>query len=198
MITLVAGASGATGRLLVSQLLDRGQSVKAIVRLPDSLPESIRHHERLTIVHASLLDLTDTELAQQVQGCTAVASCLGHTLNFKGIYGSPRKLVTDAAIRLCQAIHSNNPDTTTKFALMNTAGNSNRDLHEPVSFAEKCVIGLVRLFVPPHADNEQAADYLRTRIGQHDNAIQWAVVRPDTLINVNQVTDYVVVPSMAH
>ena len=166
MAILVAGATGATGRLLVAQLLDRGQSVKAIVRSPDSLPESIKHHERLTIVHAHLLDLTDAELAQHVQGCTAVASCLGHTLNFKGIYGNPRKLVTDATIRLCKAIHSNNLDTTTKFVLMNTAGNSNRDLHEPVSFAEKCIIGLVRLLLPPHADNEQAADYLRTGIGE--------------------------------
>lgn len=195
MTILVTGATGATGRLLVTQLLNRGQTVKAIVRSPDSLPESIRHHERLTIVHASLLDLTDAELAQHVQRCTAVASCLGHTLNFKGIYGNPRRLVTDATIRLCKAIHSNNPDTTTKFVLMNTAGNSNRDLHEQVSFGEKCVIGLVRLLVPPHADNEQAADYLRTGIGQNDKAIQWAVVRPDTLINADQVTEYEVHPS---
>jgi len=59
-----------------------------------------------------------------------------------------------------------------------------------VSFGEKCVIGLVRLLVPPHADNENAADYLRTRIGQHDKAIEWAVVRPDSLINQDQVTEY--------
>ena len=190
MTILMVGATGATGHLLLSQLLDRGQSVKAIVRSPDSLPESIRHHERLTIVHASLLDLTDTELAQHVKGCTAVASCLGHTLNFKGIYGNPRRLVTDATTQLCKAIRSNNPDATTRFVLMNTAGNSNRDLHEPVSFAEKCIIGLVRLLLPPHADNEQAADYLRTGIGQNDKATQWAVVRPDTLINADQVTEY--------
>lgn len=194
MTILVAGATGATGRLLVTQLLDRGQNVKAIVRSPDSLPDSIRHHERLTIVHAGLLDLTDDELAQHVQGCTAVASCLGHTLNFKGIYGNPRRLLTDATIRLCKAIHSNNPDTTTKFVLMNTAGNSNRDLHEPMSFAEKCIVGLVRLLLPPHADNEQAADYLRTGIGQHDKAIQWAVVRPDTLINADRSASMKCIP----
>ena len=158
MTILVSGATGATGGLLVTQLLDRGQSVKAVVRSPDSLPESIRHHERLSIVHTSLLDLTDTELAQHAQGCTAVASYLGHTMSFKGIYGNPRRLVTDATIWLCKAIHSNNPDTTTKFVLMNTAGNSNRDLHEPVSFGEKYVIGLVRLLVPPHANSEQAEE----------------------------------------
>jgi uncharacterized protein YbjT (DUF2867 family) len=31
MTTLVVGASGATGRMLVEHLLDRGQNVKAIV-----------------------------------------------------------------------------------------------------------------------------------------------------------------------
>ena len=38
MTVLVVGASGATGRLLVKQLLDRGLKVKAIVRAPDKLP----------------------------------------------------------------------------------------------------------------------------------------------------------------
>lgn len=78
---------------------------------------------------------------------------------------------------------------------MNTAGNSNRDLHERISFGQRCAIGLVRLLLPPHVDNEDAADYLRTKIGQDDEAIQWVVVRPDALINENQVTAYEVHPS---
>ena len=39
-------------------------------------------------------------------------------------------------------------------------------------------------------DNEKAADYLRTRVGQNDGAIEWAAVRPDNLIDENQVTAY--------
>jgi len=73
---------------------------------------------------------------------------------------------------------------------MNTSGNRNRDLDEPISFAQKCVIGLLRLFVPPHADNEDAADYLRTEIGQSDHAIEWTAVRPDGLIDYESVTEY--------
>lgn len=45
MTVLVLGATGATGRLLVQQLLDRGLRVKAIVRSPDSLLDSLRQHE---------------------------------------------------------------------------------------------------------------------------------------------------------
>lgn len=195
MKILVVGATGATGRLLVKQLLDDGHFVKAIVRSPDKLPVAIRNHNNLSVVQASLLDLSDTELAQQVKDCDAVASCLGHNLTLKGIYGHPRRLVTDATRRLCEAIKFNNPEKSTKFVLMNTTGNRNRDLDEPISFAQRCVIGVLRLLLPPQVDNEQAADYLRSNIGHSDSLIEWVVVRPDGLIDVDQVTEYELYPS---
>ena len=190
MTALVVGASGATGRLLVEQLLNRGQNVKVIVRVPDKLPDVIKNHDTVSVIHASVLDLSDAEMARHVKGCDAVASCLGHTLSLKGLYGPPRRLVTDATRRLCKAIKANRSQEPTKFVLMNTAGNSNRDLHEPISFGQKCVIGLLRLLLPPHVDNEKAADYLRTKIGHNDGAIEWAAVRPDNLINEDDVTEY--------
>ncbi len=195
MTTLVVGASGATGRLLVEQLLDRGQAVRVIVRSPEKLSASLKSHDLLSVISAGVLALSDAELAQHVQGCDAVVSCLGHTLSLKGIYGHPRRLVTDATRRLCDAIKANPSAKPTKFVLMNTAGNSNRDLHEPISLAQTCVVGLLRLLLPPHADNERAADHLRTRIGHSDGAIEWAVVRPDTLTNEQEVTAYDVFPS---
>jgi hypothetical protein len=195
MTILVVGATGATGRLLVEQLVNRGRHVKAIVRSPDKLPKVLKNHNHLSVIHANVLDLTDTEMNQQVNGCAAVASCLGHELSLKGIYGQPRRLVTHATRRLCKAINANRPEKPTKFVLMNTAGNNNRNLHEPTSFGQRLVIGLLRLLLPPHVDNEDAADYLRTEIGQKNTAIEWAVVRPDSLINKNTVTEYEVCPS---
>ena len=194
MTVLVAGASGATGRLLVEQLLLHGQNVKVIVRSPDNLPEVIKNHDHLSIIHTSILDLTDPEMTRHVNGCAAVASCLGHNLNRKGIWGHPRRLVTDATRRLCNAIKENNAEQSTRFVLMNTAGNSNRDLHEPISFGSRCVIGLLRLLLPPHVDNEKAADYLRP-YWSDDKAIEWVVVRPDTLTDEDKVTEYEVYPS---
>lgn len=195
MTTLVVGASGATGRLLVEQLLNRGQNVRVIVRSPGNLPEFLKNHDNMSVIQASVLDLSDAEMAQHVKGCGAVASCLGHNLSLKGIYGQPRRLVTEATRRLCHAIKVNKAEAPTKFVLMNTAGNSNRDLHEPISFGQRCVVGLLRLLLPPHVDNERAADYLRTRIGQNDGAIEWVAVRPDTLINEDEVSEYEVHPS---
>ena len=191
MNVLIVGASGATGRLLAEQLLNRGHSVNVIVRSPDRLPAAIRNNENLSVIQASVLDLSDEEMAQHVKGCHAVASCLGHNT----IYGQPRRLVTDATRRLCDAVKVNKPEGSTKFLLMNTTGNRNRDLNEPISFAQKCVIGLLRLLLPPHVDNEQAADYLRSNIGQNDGLIEWAAVRPDDLIDEDEVTEYDVHPS---
>jgi nucleoside-diphosphate-sugar epimerase len=195
MTTLIVGASGATGRLLVEQLLNRGELVKIIVRAESNLPETVRNHKNLSIIQASLLELSDAEMAQHVKGYTAVASCLGHNMSLKGIYGHPRRLVTDATRRLCQAIKSNEPKMPVKFVLMNTAGNRNRDLPEPVSFGQKFVTWLIRLLLPPHVDNEKASDFLRTEIGQDESEIEWVAVRPDTLTNKGRVTEYEVYPS---
>jgi NAD(P)-dependent dehydrogenase (short-subunit alcohol dehydrogenase family) len=195
MMVLVAGASGATGRLLVEQLLARGLEVKAIVRAPDKLPDRLRAHAGLSVIHASLLDLADAELALHVHGCDAVASCLGHNLSLRGMYGHPRMLVTDATRRLCSAIKANGPKQPVKFVLMNTAGNRNRDAGEPITSAEQCVTGAIRVLLPPHLDNERAADFLRTRVGPQDDVLEWVVVRPDSLTDEGAVTDYVAHPS---
>lgn len=195
MTTLVVGASGATGRLLVQLLLNRGQSVKVIVRSPDKMPEILKNHDDLSVIRASILDLSDAELVEHVNGCDAVASCLGHNMSLKGIYGHPRRLVTDATRRLCNAIKAHKSNEPTKFVLMNTAGNSNGDLDERIPPGEKWVIELLRLLLPPHVDNEEAADYLRTKIGQNDGAIEWAAVRPDNLINEDKVSEYEVYSS---
>jgi nucleoside-diphosphate-sugar epimerase len=192
---LVVGASGATGRLLIDQLLQRGHNVKAIVRNSATLPDFLKGRDRLEVIFASILDLSDEALAVHVDECDAVASCLGHKMTWKGIYGHPRRLVTNATRRLCSAIKFNKPEKAVRFVLMNTSGNRNPDLDEPISFGQKCIITLLRLLLPPHVDNEHAADYLRITIGQNDNSIQWTAVRPDGLIDENEVTEYEVHPS---
>lgn len=198
---LVLGATGATGRLLTERLLDHGVRVRAIVRSADRLPDSLRRHDLLSVIEANVLALSRSELEEHAAGCDGVASCLGHNLTVKGIFGRPRRLVTDAVMRICQAIRSSRSTRAeltgqpVKLVLMNTAGNSNRDLKESVSVAERGVVGLLRLLVPPHSDNEQAADYLRAEIGQCDNTIEWVVVRPDSLCDEDEASDYQVYPS---
>jgi len=195
MKTLVVGASGATGIRLVEELLNREQYVKVIVRSPEKLPDTIKNHERLTVICASVLELSNKEMEQHVAGCNAVASCLGHNMTFKGVFGKPRRLVTETTQRLCIAIEANKSEASTKFVLMNTVANRNPDLNESISFAQRCVIGLLRLVLPPHPDNEKAAEYLRTVIGQKNNAIEWTAVRPSALIDEESASQIEVYPS---
>ena len=190
MMTLVIGASGATGKLVVAQLLDMGQNVKVIVRPTSLIPDNWKGIEKLTIFKRNVSEITLDEMSELIADCRSVVCCLGHNLTLKGIYGKPRKLVYDTVELVCNAILRNVPEKPVKFVLMNTAGNSNRDLREPVPYAQKIVITLLRLLLPPHPDNEKAADYLRVKIGHSNPYIEWTAVRPDTLIDEENVSKY--------
>ncbi len=190
MTTLVVGASGATGRLLVEQLLQSGQQVRAVVRSSSRFKAPDLNREQLTVIEASIHDASEADVSGMVDGCDAIASCLGHNLTFKGLFGHPRQLVTDVTRRLCEAVKLNAAAAPVRFVLMNTAGNSNRDRTEPTSFAQRCVIRLLRYGLPPHRDNERATDYLRTNVGQKNTAVEWVVVRPDTLTDATTTTNY--------
>ena len=195
MTTLVVGATGATGIRLVEELLNREQYVRVIVRSAEKLPDTIKNHNRLTVICKSVLELSDKEMKHLVADCDAVASCLGHNMTFKGVFGNPRKLVSETTQRLCAAIKANKSEATTKYVLMSTVAYRNPDLNESISFAQKCVIALLRLLLPPHPDNEKAAEHLRTVIGQNDNVIEWTAVRPSGLIDEKSTSDIEVYPS---
>ena len=186
MKVLIVGASGATGRLVVDQLLGKGVEVKAIIRSLDALPDS----PNLTKIQASVHELTIDEMARHIKDCNAVVSCLGHNLTLKGMFGKPRSLVTDTLQCVCSAIKSIETGDVVKVILMNTTGNCNRDIPETPPLSQRIVIAMLRVLLPPHVDNENAADFLRTQIGQNDKGIEWVAVRPDALTDEKEVTEY--------
>jgi nucleoside-diphosphate-sugar epimerase len=190
MTTLVLGASGATGKQLVQHLLEMEQKVKIIVRPSAHIPDSWNNNDNLLMIKANVSEVSVQGMAKHVEDCQAVALCLGHNLTLKGIYGKPRKLVTNAVWLLCDAIKLNSPGKPTKVVLMNTAGNRNKDVNEPISLGQKVMLSLIRAVLPPQPDNEKAADYLRVNVGSNDPWIEWVVVRPDTLIDEDQITRY--------
>jgi len=195
MKTLVLGASGATGKLLVSQLHALNTKVKVLVRPTSNIPEAWETQSHIEIIRTELHELNLEKMAEHLQDCDAVASCLGHNLTWKGIYGKPRRLVRDAVKLACDAIIYNKPKTRKKFILMNTTGNRNRDLNEAIGIGNRIVIALLRLLLPPHPDNEQAAEHLRLSIGQNHDHIEWVAVRPDGLIDLQEVSEYNLHPS---
>ena len=69
---LVLGATGGTGKHLVSEALGDGHQVRAMVRSPQKLPP---HTERLEVVRGSITDLFDADAL--VAGVDAVIAMIG-------------------------------------------------------------------------------------------------------------------------
>jgi nucleoside-diphosphate-sugar epimerase len=187
---LLVGGTGRTGRRVLQQLLDRGVSVKAIVRSSGKLPPAVAGNPNLTELEASLLSLPDDELRLHLSGCDAVVSCLGHVLSFKGVFGPPRDLVTRSTMRLCQGIEAIGPSAPVKFLLMSSVSvNRPRGLDTRRGAFERAFLrGLCRV-LPPAGDNQRAADFLVEKIGPDNAHVHWVVVRPDSLLD-GDVSEY--------
>ena len=192
---LVLGASGGTGQLLIEKLLQKGVDVIAIVRNANSIKAMDDSQSSLQIVEADISEMSEINLAAYLNECEAVLSCLGHNLTFKGMFGHPRRLVTNAIKKTTRVIESIDSNKKIKIILMNTTGNSNRDIPEQPPLSQRIVISILRLLLPPHVDNEMAADYLRVHIGQKNKMIEWTAVRPDALIDEDEVSRYKLVAS---
>jgi nitrous oxide reductase accessory protein NosL len=183
--TLVVGATGATGKHVVQMLLDKGQKVRTVVRSKERMEGLLTgdYGDRLEVTEASLLDLPQQRLEELTRGCDAVVSCLGHNMDFKGLFGQPRKLVTEATSRLTSAIGTQK----TKFILMGSNGVANPNGNDDErTFVERAAIFLLQWLVPPVADNEAAALYLHEMGG---TGPEWCVIRPDDLIDA-EVSEY--------
>jgi nucleoside-diphosphate-sugar epimerase len=187
---LLVGGTGRTGRRVLQQLLERGVHVRAIVRSRAKLPPEFAQSPNLTVIEASLLSLSDEALQQHVRGCDAVISCLGHVLTVKGVFGAPRDLVTRAVERLCRAVEALKPEAPVKVILMSSVSvNRPGGLDTRRSSTERAFLRMLCAVLPPANDNQRAADFLIEKIGPSHPHIEWAAVRPDTLLE-GDVTEY--------
>jgi hypothetical protein len=187
---LLLGGTGRTGGRVLKQLLDRGVKVRAIVRSASRLPEGVAGHHGLTITEAEPLSLSAEEMLEQVRGCDAVISCLGHTNDLKGVFGAPHELVAPMVERACAAAVALQPAEPIKIVLMSTVSvHRSGGLDARRGGAERAMVGLLRALVPPAKDNQEAADFLLEYVGTGSPFVQWVVVRPDTLVD-GDVTEY--------
>ena len=189
MKVLVLGASGATGRQVVLQLLCRGIPVKLVVRPGAALPEEIRANGLVELVTGNIAEFDPEANLRLVEDCDALVSCLGHNITFKGLFGQPRLLVRQALKNACEAAERLS-DKKVKVVLMNTVANEDRDIGERRSRAERLVLSILYFVLPPHKDNVRAAEYLRKEIGTTHPKIEWTAVRPDSLIDGAVVSRY--------
>jgi nucleoside-diphosphate-sugar epimerase len=202
---LVVGATGATGRHVVQQLLDQGRPVRAIVRSKDRMlalvkvPESTDPAQGaaapgscgsglLSLTEASLLDLSDDELYEHVKGAGAVVCCLGHG----GVFSHPRRLVRDSVARLSTAMTRAAGDGSgkgratgeekPKLVVMGSVGVPNPDgTDDPRRFFDRLLLSIFLYALHPHIDNDEAGRYVHS-LGRV-SGIEWAYVRPTDLVD---------------
>ena len=189
MKVLVLGASGATGKLVVSQLIKRNIETRILIRKNAVLPIEIIENSLVEIVKGNINELDNTEMNKLVQNCNIFISCLGHNVSLKGMFGKPRYLVLDAIRNLYENL-KNSPNEKVKIILMSTTAYTNTLSEEKNSISERIIFSLLEFLLPPHRDNIKAANYLINKIGKQNKKIEWVAVRPDTLINHNVESSY--------
>ena len=189
MSVLVLGASGATGSLVVRQLIRRNIETKILIRKSSRLAKEIKESNLVEIVKGNINELNSNEMEQLLQKCDVVFSCLGHNITFKGLFGHPRYLVRDAVRSVCEASKKSSSGKV-KLVLMSTTAYTNKLSGEKNSLGEKLIFSLLTLLLPPQRDNVKAADYLLRQIGKQDKKVEWIAVRPDTLIDEDRESSY--------
>jgi nucleoside-diphosphate-sugar epimerase len=187
MKVLVLGASGATGKLVVQQLVKKKIQVRAVARESAILPSQISDDKNIEIIKGNVNEFDIAKIKDIVKDCDSVVCCLGHNISLKGIFGHPRKLVSNTVIKIIEVLQSQNMNP--KFILMSTTAYTNRKIGEVNTFGEKIVFSLLKVLLPPHEDNMLAADHLVHTLSSNTN-IDWVAVRPDSLFNEENVSEY--------
>jgi len=187
MKVLVLGASGATGKLVVQQLVKRNIQVRVVARESANIPSQISDDKSIEIIKGNINGFEIAKIKDLVKDCDSVICCLGHNISFKGIFGPPRKLVSNTVAKIIEALQSLN--LSSKFILMSTTAYTNRKIEEVNDFREKIVFSLLKVVLPPHKDNILAADHLVYKLGQK-TSIDWVAVRPDSLFDEENVSKY--------
>lgn len=78
---------------------------------------------------------------------------------------------------------------------MNTTACINKLQGEKRIGKERIVMSVLRKLLPPQRDNELALEFLLDKTGTGSKHIEWAAVRPDGLIDEDEVSEYTVHPS---
>jgi nucleoside-diphosphate-sugar epimerase len=194
MRVLVLGASGATGKLVVMQLIKRQISIRIAVRESAILSAEVLSSPLVEIKRGNIAEFHDSDMASLLEGSDAIVSCLGHNITIRGMFGKPHDLVSDTIRNVCETVRKR-ADKKVKLILMSTTAYSNVATGEKNSFGEGIVFSILKLLLPPHRDNVKAASYLQKENRKEDEEIEWVAVRPDTLINKDTESAYEVYQS---
>lgn len=158
---LIVGATGGTGRHLVTQALDRGLTVTALARDPSKL---VVQHPQLRVVQGDVLEPASLEAA--MQGQEAVLCALGHRQYFR-----PTRILSGGTANILSAMESHGVNRfvcETSLGIGDSAGR----------------MGLYyTLFVIPVILQFYFWDKTRQERIVEASSREWVIVRPGALTN---------------
>ena len=156
----IFGSTGAVGRHLVRQALDRDWDVVAFARTPQKLGDLT---ERVTLIDGDVQDAEAVDRA--VEGVDAVISAVGHTDKSKG------DVLEVTAHHLVDAMRNHGVDR-----LVTLVGAGVETEGDPSSIGRSIMRTLMKFMVGEMLEDAQAhADYIR------ETDLDWTVVRPPRL-----------------
>lgn len=170
---LILGANGPSGRRTVEQALDRGLTVDALTRHPETFPIQ---HERLRIVAG---DATDPETVDAaVTPCDAVISVIGASFTWHpvSVYSASARLVVAAMERHEQR----------RLLVVTSAGVRPADSHD-AGFVQNLMFSLFRRTISRTVYD----DMERMEAIVAASSLDWTIVRPPGLTD-EQGTGYAV------
>jgi uncharacterized protein YbjT (DUF2867 family) len=162
MKLVVFGATGLTGGLVVSQALERGHEVTALVRDPSRVSLS---HPRLTVLGGSPTAPDDVERC--IRGADAVIHCLG--IGGKGD-GRPTTLVSDSVKVVLAAMANHGVPRIVCMSNVGAGGSG-------TWFANRIVVPLfLRWLLPIIEDKDRMEEVIRA------SSVEWVSVRLPNIV----------------
>lgn len=176
---------------MVSQLAAKGRTVKILIRSSAIIPKEISDNTGIEIFYGNINDFSTDRISQLLSDCDSVISCLGHNISLKGIFGKPHRLVYNAVRKLSGILQESKEKK--KLIVMSTTAYTDKVHGEQNTCRERLVFALLKVLLPPHADNVKTGNYLFENIKKSEK-IEWVAVRPDSLIDETCVSDYEIFP----
>ena len=165
---LIVGATGGTGRQLVTQALERGHEVTALVRDPSRFPIE---HRNLRVIQGDVLDPRSVQEA--VRGQDAVISALGHKKYFY-----PTRILSEGTRNLLRAMESHG---VPRFVCISSLGIGNSAGRLGLYYT---------LFVIPVIVHFYFWDKTRQEQLIAASPLDWVIVRPGMLTNGRRRSAY--------
>jgi uncharacterized protein YbjT (DUF2867 family) len=158
----VFGATGLTGGLVVSQALEDGHEVTALVRDPRRVS---LNHPRLTVIGGNPLSSSDVERC--IRGADAVIHCLG--IGGKGD-GAPTSLISDSVLVTLTAMEQHGVPRIVCMSNVGAGGSGSW-------FANRVVIPVFVRWLRPIIEDKD-----RMEAGLRQSSVTWCSVRLPNIV----------------